>query len=187
MAVLHDIDPKDVTGKTKELFGALEHALGRVPKMIRLMAHSPTVLETYLHFNHALEQSTLSAKTRALITVAVAEANGCDYTLSLGMALRRRQGVADADLEAARSGRADDARTVEILQFATSIVRRAGRVPHTEVEHLWRHGLTDGEVVDVIAAVVLNVFRNYFNLVAGTDIDSPVVRTAASAQLIEHA
>ncbi|HEY1308557.1 MAG TPA: carboxymuconolactone decarboxylase family protein [Vicinamibacterales bacterium] len=181
MTVLNAIDPKHATGRTKELFGTLEQALGRVPTMIRIMAQSPSVLETYLHFNHALEQSTLSPRTRALITVAIAEVNRCDYTLSLGMALGKRQGVADADLKAARSGRADDVKTMEALQFATSIVRRAGRVPHAEVDRLRHLGFTDGEIVDIIAAVALNLFRNYFNLVAGTDIDSPVVRTPVSA------
>jgi alkylhydroperoxidase family enzyme len=92
MALLTEIDPKDATGQTKALFDRLERAVGRVPTMIRLMGASPAVLDAYLHFNHALEQTTLSPKTRALITVAIAELNGCDYTLSLGMALGKRQG-----------------------------------------------------------------------------------------------
>ena len=37
-----------------------------------------------------------------------------------------------------------------------------------------RHaGLTDGELAEVVAGVALNIFTNYFNQVARTDIDFP--------------
>jgi hypothetical protein len=36
-------------------------------------------------------------------------------------------------------------------------------------------------VVEIIATVVANVFTNYFNHVAGTVIDFPVVKSAAPA------
>jgi AhpD family alkylhydroperoxidase len=184
MALLTEIDPKDATGQTKALFDRLERAVGRVPTMIRLMGASPAVLDAYLHFNHALEQTTLSPKTRALITVAIAELNGCDYTLSLGMALGKRQGVPEDELDAARSGRANDAKTRNTLEFATNVVRRAGRVPRANVERLLHNGFSSQEIVDIIAAVALNVFRNYFNLALATDIDSPIVRTKQSAHLV---
>jgi uncharacterized peroxidase-related enzyme len=175
MAMLKPIEPAQVKGRTKELFESLERALHRVPNMMRLMANSPAIFDTYLNFNRALEQTRLSAETRALITVAVAEINGCDYTLSLGMAIAKSQGISEDDLNAARVGRARDAKIAATLQFATSIVRRAGRVPHAELERLRDHGFTDEEIVEVVAAVALNIFRNYFNLVVSTEIDSPLV------------
>jgi len=180
VAVLRAIESQDAPESVKAVFATLERTLGRVPTMIHLMANSPSVLDAYLHFNHGLEGTTLSAGTRALITVAIAEMNGCDYTLSLGMALGKRQGVADSDLEAARFGRSPETKTDDTLQFATSIVRHAGRVPHTEIAGLHQRGFSDQEIVDIIAAVALNIFRNYFNLVAGTDIDSTVVRAMGS-------
>jgi hypothetical protein len=39
-----------------------------------------------------------------------------------------------------------------------------------------RPGVTDAEVVEVVAHVALTTFTNYLNEVAGTDIDFPVVR-----------
>ncbi len=39
-------------------------------------------------------------------------------------------------------------------------------------------GLTDAEITEVIANVALNVFTNYFNLVAKTELDFPQVKTA---------
>ena len=36
-------------------------------------------------------------------------------------------------------------------------------------------GFTDREIVEIVALVALNVFENYFNIVAKTDIDLPKV------------
>lgn len=184
MAALTPIDPTVATGDTRQMFDALQRGIGRVPVMIQLMAHSPAILETYLHFNHALERTSLSPRTRALITVAVAELNSCDYMLSLGMALGIQQGVAMVELEAAREGHATDSKTADTLQFASDIVRRAGHVAPGEVERLREGGFSEAEIVDIVAAVGLNVFRNYFNLVLATDIDTPLVRAGNRTQAV---
>jgi alkylhydroperoxidase family enzyme len=96
--------------------------------------------------------------------------------LSIGMALAKRQGVATADLDAARDGGASDSKTATTLQFVTNIVRNGGHVPPEEVERLRHGGFSEAEIVDIIAAVALNIFRNYFNLTLATEVDSPVVR-----------
>lgn len=183
MALLTPIDPDVAAGDVRRMFDSLHRGIGRIPTMVRLMAHSPAVLDTYLHFNHALERTTLSATTRALITITVAELNGCDYTLSLGTSLAKQRGVGAEEIDLARAGTSRDAKTAQTLEFASNIVRSRGRVAVAEVERLREHGFTDAEIVDVVAAVVLNIFRNYFNLALGTDIDSPIVRSRHSTQL----
>jgi alkylhydroperoxidase family enzyme len=184
MSLLKPIEPAEATGETKSIFDTLEQNIGRVPMMMRLMAHSPAILDTYVHFNRALERTTLSPRTRALITVAIAEMNADEYTLSLGMALGKRQGVTEAELDAARLGQGHDGKTAATLQLATGIVRSGGRVPHAEVARLLAHEFSSAEIVDIIAVVAINIFRNYFNLALDTDIDSPVVRTGQSAHAV---
>lgn len=38
------------------------------------------------------------------------------------------------------------------------------------------HGLTDDQIIEVIALVAFNTLTNYVNHIAGTEIDFPVVR-----------
>src|SRR5215467_10583992 len=161
MSALKTIERNDATGRTKEIFDELDRTLTRVPAMVRLMANSPAILDAYIHFNHALEQTTLSPKRRALITVAIAELTRCDYVLSIGIAIAKRQGVADDELQAARRGRSSDDRTARTLEFATDIVRLGGRVPQTRIHQLRREGFSDAEIVDIVGVVGLNLFRNY--------------------------
>jgi alkylhydroperoxidase family enzyme len=41
-------------------------------------------------------------------------------------------------------------------------------------------GVSDAEIVEILAHVGLNLFTNYFNHVADTEIDFPLVTTATS-------
>jgi uncharacterized peroxidase-related enzyme len=180
--ILKPIDPSTATGHTKDLFGIIEQSLKRIPNMIRLMANSPAILGAYLQFNEAFEHTTLTPQLRGLITAAVSEINGCDYTLSVALALGRHEGLNEEDLRAARRAEANEPKTAAALRFAAKIVRERGHVPASEVERLRDAGFTDEEVVEIIAAVALNVFRNYFNLIAATEIDFPLVRTGQVAR-----
>jgi uncharacterized peroxidase-related enzyme len=177
MQVLKPIDPDTASGKTKELLGAVKQRLKRIPNMIRLMANSPAILGAYLKFNEAFDETKLTPKLRGLMTAAVSELNGCEYTLSVAMSLGRREGLTEDELNAARRNEAYDPKTAAALRFAARAVRERGRVPPLEVEGLRSVGFSDEEIVELIGVVALNVFRNYFNLIAGTDVDFPRVGT----------
>src|SRR5690242_4778064 len=82
MVRLKALNPDDASGKTKEMFNAIQGKLGMVPNMMRTMGNSPAVLEAYLNFSGALGHGSLGAKTGELIALAVAERNSCDYCLS---------------------------------------------------------------------------------------------------------
>jgi AhpD family alkylhydroperoxidase len=147
--------------------------------MIRLMANSPAILDAYLRFNEAFESTKLPPTLRGLITTAVSELNGCDYTLSVAFALGKREGLSDDELVSARIGEAADPRTRVALRFAMDVVRERGHIPSEEVERLREAGFDEQEIVEIVALIALNIFRNYFNLVAGTEVDFPLVSTNA--------
>jgi len=41
-------------------------------------------------------------------------------------------------------------------------------------------GFTDGEIAEIVATIVLNIYRNYFNLVAAPELDFPPVGYSAA-------
>lgn len=181
MQLLKSVDPNTATGKTKELFRAIEGRLKSVPNMIRLLGNSPAILGAYLGFNEAFEITKMTPKLRGLITVAVSEVNGCDYTLSTAFALGRREGLGEEELEAARRAEAGDSKTAAALRFAASTVHQRGHVSAAALEELRGAGFTDEEIVEIIALVASNIFRNYFNLIARTEADFPLVKTNYAA------
>ena len=54
MPRLNAIDPKEATGKAKDLLDGVNAKLGMVPNLMRTFANSPAALEGYLNFSGAL-------------------------------------------------------------------------------------------------------------------------------------
>jgi uncharacterized peroxidase-related enzyme len=181
MPRLTPVAPETATGKAKELLNAVQERTGRIPNMVRLMANSPPTLQAYLSFATAMVDAKLDKDIRDLIALAVAQASGSDYTLSAVHALGRSGGLGAEDLTVARRAQAKDAKTAAALRFAAKIVDARGHLSAADVDAMRGVGFSDGEIAEIIASVVLNIFRSYFNLVAAPDIDFPVVRTSVLA------
>jgi uncharacterized peroxidase-related enzyme len=182
MTRLQALNPDTAAGKNKELFNAIHGKFGVVPNMMRTMGNSPAFLEGYLNLSGALGSGTLGAKNAALIALAVAEANACNYCLSAHSYLGANLAKLDAaSIEAARAGQSANPRTQAILQFAQTLVRKRGHVNDADVATLKAHGVTEGEIAEIVGHVALNTMTNYFNNTANTEIDFPVVEAHATA------
>ncbi|MCR4031632.1 MULTISPECIES: carboxymuconolactone decarboxylase family protein [Flavobacterium] len=176
MTRLTALNPEEATGKTKDLFNAVQAKLGVVPNMMRTMGNSPAVLEGYLNLSGALSHGKLSAKTGELIALAVSESNSCDYCLAAHTFIGEKLVKADpAVLHAARTGNSTDAKTEAILQLAKTLISKNGLVNDEDVNKAKNAGVSDAEIAETVAHTALNVLTNYFNNLANTEIDFPAV------------
>ena len=67
------------------------------------------------------------------------------------------------------------------MKFARALVVERGWVSDDEVERLRAAGYGDREITEIVATVALNIFSNYINHVAGTEIDFPPVEAPTRA------
>ncbi len=177
------LDPSKATGRTKELLDRVQHTLGMTPNLFRTFANSPAVLEGYLAFSSALAGGSLDVKLREQIALAVADANGCEYCLSAHTAIGRRVGLDQEDLDGSRRAMSGDPKVAAALRLARQIVQSGADVTDADVRRVRDVGYTEGDVAEIIANVALNIFTNYFNHIAQTEVDFPragVEPTAAS-------
>lgn len=174
--VLAEADPK-----ARETLTNIEKQLGVIPNIFATFAHSPAVLEAYLGFSGALAKAKLDGKIREQLALTVAGANSCDYCASAHTALGAKAGVSKEELASSLHAHSQDAKTQAVLTFSKLVVEKRGAVQQSDVEALRTAGLSEAEIVEVVAAIGLNIFTNYFNHIAATDIDFPVVRTGEPA------
>ncbi|KIA98910.1 peroxidase [Flavobacterium sp. JRM] len=176
MTRLRALNPEEVTGKTKDLFNAVQAKLGVVPNMMRTMGNSPAVLEGYLNLSGALSHGKLGTKTGELIALAVSESNSCDYCLAAHTFIGEKLVKTDpAVLQAARTGNSTDAKIEAVLQFAKTLISKNGLVNDEDVNKAKNAGVTDAEIAETVGHVALNVLTNYFNNTANTEIDFPAI------------
>lgn len=177
MARIQPVRPETADAKTADLLAGVKKKLGVVPNLVSTMARSPAVATAYLGFGQALAGGTLPARLREQIALAVAQANDCGYCLAAHTALGQRAGLSAEDVAQARPGTAADEKAGAAVAFARRLVLDRGRVADADVEGLRRAGFGDGEIGEVVANVALNLFTNYFNHAADTDIDFPAAPT----------
>jgi AhpD family alkylhydroperoxidase len=127
----------------------------------------------------ALAKGTLPAQTRERIALAVAQFNGCGYCLSAHTYLGEHVAKLDeAEMSANRAGTSNDAKAAAAVRFALIVARERGHVATEDVRDVKVAGYDDAQVIEIVQHVALNVWTNYINEVAKTEIDFPVVTPA---------
>src|SRR5215472_4801152 len=177
-----NIDPQRAAGKTKRLLGQVRRKLGLVPNFFRVLANAPVALEGYLNFSAALGGGSLDNRVREQIAIAVAESNLCRYCLNAHTFLAEKAGLSHEEIASAVRANSADPRTDAVLKLVRVIIVQRGEVSDAELERARAAGLTDGELVETVANIALNIFTNYLNHVARTPIDFPEVESSGAAR-----
>jgi alkylhydroperoxidase family enzyme len=76
----------------------------------------------------------------------------------------------------AQAGHSDDPRTAAALSFALKLVEHRGQVAGADFDALRAAGFDDGQIVEIIAHVALNLFTNYVNIALDVPVDFPSVK-----------
>ena len=182
MSRLTTIDPAQASDETREMLEATQRTLGVVPNLAKVLASSPAALKAWLETLRALAAGQLDAGLRERIALGVAEANECEYCLSAHSYVARHvTRLSDEAIRESRRLSSSDPKVDAALSFTQAVLDTRGGVSDAEIEQVRSAGYTDGEIVEIVAHVALNVLTNYFNKVADTEIDFPRVSPAGKA------
>jgi uncharacterized peroxidase-related enzyme len=181
MTRIKPIEPSKAREKTRELLENVKKQMGVVPNLLKGFAHSPAALEFYLSQSQALGGGVLDARLREQIALAMAGFNGCDYCASAHTFLGKKAGVPAAELVDNLDGRSGDEKTSAALVFVQTVAATRGHLDDADIQRVRDAGFSEAEIVEMIAHVSINVFTNYFNNVAHTEIDFPRVDATRKA------
>jgi len=166
---------------SQPLLDQVQAAFGATPNMFRAVANSPAALQAMWGFFGALGGGTLPAKLGEQIAVAVADRNACNYCLAAHTALGRKAGASADEMSEAQAGRSSDPKTAAALSFALKLVEHRGEVSDADVSALRDAGFDDGQLLEILAHVALNLFTNYVNVAFDTPVDFPAVKLRHAA------
>lgn len=161
------------------LFAAIKGKVGMVPNLYRTTAQRPAVLSALLGLGDDLGMGAFDAKTREAIALTVAKANRCDYCASAHSAIAASMKVGQDENLANLNGTSANPRLAAILALAARIVAEKGHLADADLAAARAAGLNEGDIIEVTVNVAANIFTNYINHIAQTEIDFPVVQTAA--------
>lgn len=173
--------PTQAPAASQPLLAQIQSAFGATPNMFRAVANSPAALASMWGSFGALGAGVLPAKLGEQVAVAIADRNGCHYCLAAHTVLGRKAGASAEEMAEAQAGRSSDPRTAAALAFATTVVERRADIGEADVAALREAGFGDGEIVELLAHVALNLFTNYVNVAFDVPLDFPKVALRQAA------
>ena len=182
MPRLQPVNTDNADSTTATLLRTVEKKMGTVPNLIATMANSPAVANAYLGFSQSLTTGSLpppacgsrllwlSARQTTVVIVWPLTPHSANKPV---YPIRRRAMPVVRLRQMEMEGTA--------LEFARKIVADRGIVSDGDVQQVRQVGYTDGEIAEIVAHVALNIFTNYFNHVAETEVDFPVAPELTAA------
>lgn len=173
MPRLEPVKHEEAQGKAKELLDGVNDKFGKVPNIFSHMAASPAVLQYYLDSSGALAEGSLPQELREQIALVVGQYNQCGYCLAAHTAIGKMAGLDQDEMLKNRQGEASDDKAGAALAFVRKAVDTRANVSDSDIQALRDAGFSDGDIAEIVANIALNLFTNYFNHIAGTEVDFP--------------
>ena len=159
--------------------------LDGTPRFLQVMANSPASLRAYTRADAALVRGELTPRQRQQVALAVAEINGSTYGLSAHYDTGKSLGLTDHEMQLARNATAADPKARTMLRFTQAVVLQRGEISDEDFEALGKAGFTDAQIIEIVANIALNIFSNYFSMVAKTEVDFPLLEPGSDAPRVE--
>lgn len=178
------IEPLDLVAAdagTSEKLNGVKARLGVVPNLYATLAKAPTALDALIRINQAIGGGTINAREREIVALATSQANRCHYCLSAHTLLGHNAGLSVEQTKQARAGSGSDARAKAIAAFARALVETRGHVEPVVLDGFKATGLSESDLLEIVANVAATTLTNYVNNVARTEIDFPVVTMQLAA------
>jgi len=163
---------ENVSENNQAIFDNLKKALGFVPNLYATYAHSDTALENYLNFANA--KTSLSAKEKEVVNLAVSQVNDCIYCLSAHTAIGKMNGFTDEQILELRAGFSTvNSKLDALAKLAKNITENRGRTDADVLENFFNAGYTKANLIDTISLVGDKTISNYVHSTTQVPVDFP--------------
>ncbi|MEM7550824.1 MAG: carboxymuconolactone decarboxylase family protein [Bacteroidota bacterium] len=174
MKNLEALSKDQVNDTNASIFDDLKSKLNMVPNLYATIANSGVALKAILEYGNTLGGGELSGKEAELIALTISQMNSCHYCLAAHTALGKMNGFSEDDTKAIRNANYDgDAKLKALATLTKDLAENKGHASEENVKAFYDAGYSKGALVEVVGFISMNVFNNYVNNFAGTDIDFP--------------
>lgn len=145
---------------------------GYIPNFHKVMANSPAAIAAFEKMRAALQKTKLRAVEREIVAIEVSRRTDCEYCFAAHTKFARLHKVSNADIQAAVAGTPMADPRLALVQRATQRLWDArGRLSDQELDEFRRHGLSDAELLEIIAVIGWYVWSTLTNNLAHTEVD----------------
>ena len=152
---LHILTPDAAPTDSRPILDGIATDLGFVPNLAAVAAASPTLLSSFDALRRTVSDPTFAPVHREIAGVAVGVAVDNAYGVAFHSTVLGALGVDEADIDAMRSGsEPNDPIHAAVYAFARDVVAQRGKVADEVVRRAHDAGLTDAELLQLVAECV---------------------------------
>lgn len=164
---------EEVNATNQGIFDHLEKTVGFVPNLFATYAYSENALKNYLDFANA--KTSLKAKEKEVVNLAVSQVNNCEYCLSAHTAIGKMSGFSEDQILELRAGKSSfDNKLDALAKLSKNITENRGNTDADILENFFNAGWTKENLIDTISLVGDKTISNYINNTTKVSIDFPV-------------
>ena len=172
MSIFNVPQREEVSSNNQAIFDNLEKAVGFVPNLYATYAYSENALANYLALSNA--KTSLNAKQKEVVNLAVSQVNECVYCLSAHTAIGKMNGFTDEQILELRAGKASfDNKLDALARLARNITENRGATDQEVVENFLNAGWTKESLIDTIVLVGDKTISNYLHRTTNVPVDFP--------------
>jgi alkylhydroperoxidase family enzyme len=152
---LHILSPDDAPPASRPILDGIATDLGFVPNLAAVTATSPTLLAGFDALRRTVADPTFTPIHREIAGVAVGVAVDNAYGVAFHSTVLGALGIDAADLDAMRAGdEPNDPVHAAVYAFARDVAARRGKVPDHVIQQAYDAGLTDADLLQLVAECV---------------------------------
>ncbi|MCG8561335.1 MAG: carboxymuconolactone decarboxylase family protein [Hyphomicrobiales bacterium] len=145
---------------------------GRIPNFHKVLANSPAAVTAFEAMRRTLQRTKLRAAEREIISLEVSRRNACEYCLAAHAKFLRMMKTPEDQIEAAVSGTPmSNPRHALIQRVAQRLIDSQGRITDQELQDFREAGLSDGELIEIVAIIGWYTQATITNNLARTVVD----------------
>lgn len=145
---------------------------GRIPNYHKVLANSAPTIEAFEAMRRLLQKTKIRAVEREIVALEVSRRSDCEYCLAAHSKFMRMSRISEEDIAAAVEGRPMSNPRHALVQRATQkLYDRKGRLTDEELSEFRDAGLSDPELIEIIAVIGWYVLSTYVNNLASTEVD----------------
>lgn len=148
--------------------------LGFVPNLYSAMAHSPGLLDTYMHgYERFRSLSGFTPVEQEVVLLAISRENSCTYCVAAhSFVADNLSGVPAAVTNAIRDGvPVPDARLAALHDFTQTLVKKRGLASQADAQAFLAAGFSERHMLEIVLAMAVKTLSNYTNHLFHTPLD----------------
>jgi alkylhydroperoxidase family enzyme len=152
---LNVLNPGDAPAASRAVLDGIAADLGFVPNLAAVTAASPTLIAAFDALRRTVADPTFDPVHREIAGVSVGVAVDNAYGVAFHSTVLGALGVDELEIDAMRAGTApNDPVHAAIYNFARDVVADRGKVAEDVVQRAYDAGITDDELLQIVAECV---------------------------------